>query len=296
MARTNRNDRAQEALDSLTAKLIDAMETDPGAWTQPWRGTLPANGVTGRRYNGSNILLLGLIAGERGYASSRWATYKQWSDAGCHVRKGEKSSVVVFYKNLQVPDPTVEDPEATKRIPLLRYSSVFAAEQVEGEHAAKLCAPVPAFDADERAERFFADVGAVVRHGGDSAYFSKQSDAITLPPRSAFEAPAAYYSVVAHEHIHWTGGPARLDRIAHKRFGDDEYAREELVAELGSVFVMSHLQLAHEPDRRQAAYLAHWSAHLRRKPRDLWSVVADASAALDHLVQRAQAAHEQEAA
>jgi antirestriction protein ArdC len=291
-----RNDRAQIALDFLVTKLIDAMESDPGSWTQPWRRALPANAVTGRRYSGSNILLLGWTAGEHGYASSRWATYKQWAEAGCHVRKGEKSSVVVFYKSLEIPDPSAQDPEATKRIPLLRYSSVFAAEQVEGEHAAKLCAPAPAFDADEQAERFFADVGAVVRHGGDSAYYSKQTDAITLPPRAAFDSSGAYYSVVAHEHTHWTGGPARLNRIAHKRFGDDEYAREELVAELGAVFIMSHLGLAHEPDRRQAAYLAHWSAHLRSKPRDLWSVVADASAALDHLVQRAQAAQEQEAA
>lgn len=290
-----RNDRAQVALDSLVAKLIDAMESDPGSWTQPWRRALPANAVTGRRYSGSNILLLGWTAGEQDYASSRWATYKQWAEAGCHVRKGEKSSVVVFYKSLEIPDPSAQDPEATKRIPLLRYSSVFAAEQVEGEHAAKLCAPAQAFDAEEHAERFFADVGAVVRHGGDSAYYSKQTDAITLPPRGAFDSSGAYYSVVAHEHTHWTGGPARLNRIAHKRFGDDEYAREELVAELGSVFVMSHLGLAHEPDRRQAAYLAHWSAHLRSRPRDLWSVVGDASAALDHLVQPAQAAQEEAA-
>ena len=296
MGWTSRNDRAQEALDSLTAKLIDAMESDPGSWTQPWRGTLPANGVTGRRYSGSNILLLGLTAGERGYESSRWATFKQWKDAGCSVRKGERSSVVVFYKSLRVPDETSDDPDATKSIPLLRYSSVFAAEQVEGEHAARLCAPAETFDADERAERFFAEVGADVRNGGDSAHYSKTTDAITLPPRSAFESAAGYYSVVAHEHVHWTGGPTRLDRIAHKRFGDDEYAREELVAELGSVFVMSRLGVAHEPDQRQAAYLAHWNAHLRSKPRDLWSVVGDASAALELLVQRAEAAQEQEAA
>ena len=292
---TNRSDRAQQALDALTAKLIDAMESDPGSWTQPWRGTLPANGVTGRRYSGSNILLLGLTAGERGYESNRWATFKQWKDAGCSVRKGERSSVVVLYKTLRVPDETSDDPDATRRIPLLRYSSVFAAEQVEGEHAARLCAPAEAFDADERAERFFAEVGAVVRHGGDSAHYSKQTDAITLPPRSAFESSDAYYSVVGHEFAHWTGGPNRLDRISHKRFGDDEYAREELVAELGSVFVMAHLGLAHEPDRRQAAYLAHWSTHLRNKPRDLWSVVGDASSALELLVERAEGAAEQEA-
>lgn len=284
----NSNARAQEALNALTAKMIDAMESEPGEWTQPWRGALPANGVTGRRYSGTNILLLGLTAGERGYESNRWATFKQWRDAGCSVRKGERSSVVVFYKSLTVPDDDSDDPTATKRVPLLRYNSVFAAEQVDGEHAARLRAPGEAFDADESAETFFANVGAIVRHGGDAAHYSKQNDAITLPPRATFESSAAYYSTAAHEHVHWTGGPTRLDRISHKRFGDDEYAREELVAELGSVFVMAHLGLRHEPDERQTAYLAHWSAHLRRKPRDLWSVVGDASAALDWLIERAE--------
>lgn len=292
----NGNARAQEALDALTARIIDAMESGPGAWTQPWRGALPANGVTGRRYSGSNILLLGLTAGERGFESNRWATFKQWRDAGCRVRKGERSSVVVFYKSLTVHDRDSDDPAATKRVPLLRYSSVFAAEQVDGEHASLLRAPVTAFDADERAERFFPDVGAIVRRGGDSAHYDKRSDVITLPPRAAFESSAGYYSTVAHEHVHWTGGPTRLDRISHKRFGDDEYAREELVAELGSVFVMAHLGLRHEPDERQAAYLAHWSAHLRRKPRDLWSVVGDASAALDLLIDRADGAEDDLAA
>lgn len=202
----NGNARAQGALDGLTARMIDAMESNPGAWTKPWQTAAPANGVTGRRYGGTNILLLGLTAGAHGYESNRWATFKQWRDAGCSVRKGERSSVVVFYELLTVREEGAEGPTATKRVPLLRYSSVFAAEQVDGAHAARLQAPTEVFNADERADDFFARVGATIRHGGDSAHYDKHVDAITLPSQRMFESSAAYYSTVAHEHVHWTGG------------------------------------------------------------------------------------------
>ena len=293
-----KNERASEALEALTAKLIDAMEGDPGRWTKPWTaGALPANGVTGRRYNGTNVLLLSLTAGERGYASNRWATFNQWKGAGCSVRKGERSSVIVFYKTLRVPDETSSDPDATKRIPMLRYSSVFAAEQVDGEHAERVRAPAgPGPDPDERADAWFAAIGAEVRYGGDSAHWTPGSDVITLPPREVFTSADGYYSTVAHEYAHWTGHASRLDRDRHRTFGDATYAREELIAELGSVFTMAHLGLAHEPSPDAAAYLKHWAGHLRAKPRDLWSVVGEASAALDHLIERAEPAETEAAA
>lgn len=282
-SKTASKNRGKEALESLVTQVIEAMENNPSEWTKPWRGTLPTNAVTGRRYHGTNVLLLGLEAAERGFSSGRWATYKQWQSAGCSVRRGESSSVVVFFKQIYVDDKN--DPTKKVRIPLLRYSSVFAAEQVDGEHAESLLNVTSTIDADDQAEAFFANVGATVVHGGDSAHFSPSTDVVTLPPQGAFESTESYYSTMAHEFTHWTGGPSRLNRIKHKAFGDSEYAREELVAELGSVFVMNHLGLNHEPDERQAAYLAHWSAHLRRAPKELWSVVGDASAALELLLE-----------
>ena len=293
---STKNARAAEALDALTAKLIDAMEGDPGQWTKPWTaGALPANATTGRRYNGTNVLLLSLTAGEREYTSNRWATFKQWKDAGSMVRKGERSSVIVFYKRITVQDES--DPDKTKSIPLLRYSSVFAAEQVDGEHAERMRTPAgPGPDPDERAEAWFAAIGAEVRHGGDSAHWTPGSDVITLPPRETFTSAEGFYSTLAHEHAHWTGHATRLDRDRHRTFGDAVYAREELIAELTSVFKMAHLGLAHEPSPDAAAYLKHWAGHLRAKPRELWSVVGDASRALDYLIERAEPSEEAAAA
>lgn len=278
-------DRAREALDQLVGQVIAAMESGPGEWTRPWSGlTLPANGTTGRRYSGANILGLTRRASDRGYGSNRWATFQQWREAGCSVRKGERSAVVVFFRPIEVRDDTSDDPTATKRVPMLRYSSVFAAEQVDGDLAEQLRAPRaggPA--ADARADAWFAAVGAELRTGIASAHYSRVGDTIVLPPRTSFRDAAGWYSTVAHEHVHWAGAPHRLDRAKGAMFGDDVYAREELIAELGAVFVTAHLGIVHEPDPQSAAYLAHWAGHLKQRPRDLWGVVGEASAAFDYL-------------
>lgn len=297
MTKHNGPDRAREALDALTGQLIDAMEQDPGGWTRPWSAAgLPANGTTGRRYHGTNVMLLSGRAVEHGWTSNRWGTYRQWQGAGCQVRKGERSSVVVFYKTLRVPaepgDTRFRDDSAdgapTKRIPLLRYSSVFAAEQVDGDLAERLRAPGVGPDPDGRAEAFLAGTGAAIGYGGDEAFYRPSTDTVTLPPRHTFATSEGFYSTALHELTHWTGAAHRLDRTKGATFGDDQYAREELVAELGAVFAMAHLGLAHEPTANSAAYVAHWAGHLRQRPRDLWATVGQASDALELLVSLAE--------
>jgi antirestriction protein ArdC len=180
------------------------------------------------------------------YESGEWGTYKQWQERGAQVRKGEKASTVVFWKFAN-DSPEDQDGETEQninsRLLFARAYSVFNAAQVDG-YAPKV-EPEPSIpERTEFAEAFFAGIGAKVRHGGNRAYYSPDTDHIQMPPFAAFTESIRYYSTLAHEHTHWTAKSERCDRQLGKRFGDNAYAAEELIAELGAAFVCAHLRLS----------------------------------------------------
>ena len=224
----------------ITANLIAVIEADPGKPTMPWRRAsgplfMPANALTGNAYNGINIVSLWVAAELRNFTAPVWATYRQWSELGCQVRKGEKSSLVVFYKEFETkPDSEYADDDGKRRV--ARASYVFNAAQVDGYVLPDERTVLGPIERLEAVDRFIASTGARIAHGGDRAFYRPSTDHIQMPDERLFcgtdtmTRTEGYYATVTHELTHWSGAPTRLCRDMGKRFGDAAYAAEELVA------------------------------------------------------------------
>ena len=242
---------------------------------------------TGVPYCGINVLLLWSEAVARGFGSPHWMTFKQALDYGAHVRKGETGTLVVYADRFATTETDGNGVEREKVIPFLKSYVVFNAEQIEGLPARYLGTVAPVVSAQERiahAEAFFAATGSDLRHGGSQAYYASAVDYVQMPPFEAFKDAESYYATLAHEHIHWTRHPSRLDRdFGRTRFGDEGYAREELVAELGSAFLCADLALVPEPRPDHAAYIASWLKVLKDDKRFIVSAAAHAQRAADFL-------------
>ncbi|MEA1832548.1 zincin-like metallopeptidase domain-containing protein [Methylobacterium durans] len=273
----------------VAATILTQLETaDPASWNPPWHGAnpMPRNARTGRRYRGINVMVLWCAAQAQGYAEARWATYRQWAALGAQIRKGERGTLVIFYKDLPRDARTNDaDPDATGAPFVARAAHVFNVAQVGGAPAptdgttfgALPPAPVPPFDT------FVAATGALIREGGARSCYVPATDTIHLPPRSTFHTQEGYTATLAHELVHWTGAPHRLARDLSGRFGTHDYAAEELVAELGAAFVLADLGLARVPHPDHAAYSASWVPLLRADPRALSHAAAQGSRAAEYL-------------
>lgn len=269
----------------LTDKVVAILETNPTGWTKSWHSAagLPVNAVTGKQYNGSNVLWLFVEAADRGYSTNNWATYKQWQTIDGQVRKGEKGTPGVYWNFVEKEDP---ETGKIKKIPFMRTFTLFNLDQVDGEFGDRFQSRV--LNADERAEqceKFFSMIGARVMVGEPS--YSPSEDVIRMPKFEAFVSAEAYYSTLAHEHGHWTGAKSRLDRDLTGRFGGDAYAFEELVAELTAVFVSAHLGIAPEPREDHAKYIAPWLRVAREDNRAVYKAATLAAKATGFLVDAA---------
>jgi antirestriction protein ArdC len=225
----------------ITDQIVAELEKGVRPWLKPWNAAhadgrssrpLRANGIP---YRGINVLMLWAAATAQGFNAPLWLTYKQAQELGGQVRKGEKGSLVVYantIKRTEQDEATGEDLE--REIPFMKGYTVFNAEQVDGLPAHFYAVQEPALEPVERIERaeaFFAATGAVIREGGDRAFYSMAEDRVQMPPFVAFKEPEAYYATLAHELTHWTKHEKRLARdFGRKRFGDEGYAMEELVA------------------------------------------------------------------
>lgn len=228
---------------SITNEIMRALEAGVGDSRLPWARTgtpsvRPRNAVTKQGYRGINILSLWLSAEKHGFTHGLWASYRQWLDTGAQVRKGEKGTLVVFYKEFSVdPNPSQSEDDGTRRV--ARASWVFNASQVDG-YTLPAMPELPPIEREARVESFITATGADIRHGGDMAYYRPSTDSIQMPDEHLFSGSKLstrtedYYSVLAHELTHWSGAEKRLNRLLKDRFGDASYAMEELVAELGA--------------------------------------------------------------
>lgn len=261
---------------AVTKTIIEQLEQGTVPWTRPWKngnkgGVMPHNAVTNRPYSGINILILW----GRGYQSQGWLTYKQAQAAGAQVKKGEKGTRVVFSSPLMVKDKDDETKE--RKIWLLKSFTVFNTEQIDGltEEEEDTTPPETRHKA---AHAFIEATGAKIRHGGDRACYSPATDVITLPPLSAFQDEENYLATATHELVHWTG--TRLDRKCGRR-GTQDYAFEELVAELGSAFLCAELHITGE--LQHASYIASWVLLLKHDPRALFRAASQASKAVEYI-------------
>ncbi len=276
----------------VTERMIAALQQGTVPWRKPWHTATgqPRSMTTGAPYRGANIFLLGLSADQDGYTSPWWGTYRQIATLGGQVRKGMRSTLVVFWKQLQVtgPDPHTGEP-AARRIPMLRYYRVFNAGQADGlpgrfhpepGQDIQLSAPQDILD------RYIAAGGPQLRHAArDRASYHPATDMIRLPLRSQFRSAGHLYATAFHEAAHSTGHPDRLSRpgiAAFDHFGSGRYAREELVAEMSSAMLCARAGIDNSAlFANSASYVANWLTTLHNDARLVITAAGHAQRACD---------------
>lgn len=284
-----RRDHYQEVTD----RIIAALEAGTPPWRKPWDPdksggpAMPCNASTGQRYRGINVLTLGMSAMAFASGDPRWATYKQAEERGWQVKKGSRGTTGYFFKRLELRDGDAMDgdEDAVRRIPLLRAFTLFHASQIEGipDYAPPTIEEAP-WRAPEAAEIILANSGAVLRTGGERAFYSPATDHIQMPPQAAFATAQGWCGTLIHELGHWTGAPARLNRDLRNPFGSHDYAREELRAEIGQVMVCAELGIPDCDFSNNAAYLASWLEKLRADRKEIFRAAADAQRIADYLL------------
>jgi antirestriction protein ArdC len=269
----------QDVTDRITA----ALETGTVPWHKPWSADAgQPRSLDDRSYNGINAILLGLSP----YADPRWGTFKTVQRHGGHVRKGERGSLVVFWKQLQVKDP--DAPNGKRSIPMLRHFIVFNADQCDGLElpAIERHNDIPGIDG---ADAVYAGYRGrpPLRHGGGQAFYSSALDYVQMPDRETFESAESYYLTQWHELIHSTGHDRRLaraDLAGMAKFGDACYSREELCAEIGSAMIAAHTGVVAPDIDQSAAYVGGWLRALRNDKKLVVSAAARAQHAADHVL------------
>jgi len=283
----------QDIYQKVTDRIIADLEQGELTWLKPWSaGNMDGRIVRPRRHNGLpysgiNILMLWGAAMEAGFVSSYWMTFRQAKELGAHVRKGERGNQVVYASTITKTEEQDDGSAEERTIPFMKAYTVFNVEQIDGLAEHYYVRPEPVIDPAQRighAEAFFTATGADIRHGGNRAYYSGGSDHVQMPVFECFRSPEAYYATLAHELTHWTKHPKRLDRdLGRKSWGDEGYAREELVAELGAAFLCADLELTPEPGQDHAAYIQSWLKVLKEDKRAIFSAAAHAQRAADFL-------------
>jgi len=286
----------QDVYARVTSQIANAIEAGVSTWRMPWHTSgkfafSPINVTSKKPYRSINTLCLWAAAQAKGYERGEWGTYAQWQERGAQVRKGERATTVVFWKfahsSAETQEAGEEHTASGSRLLFTRGYSVFNAAQVDG-YTPKPDADTPIEQRIESAEVFFHGINARIVHQGNRAFYSPADDAITLPPFAAFYTAMDYYSTRAHETGHWTAKADRCNRELGKRFGDNAYSIEELVAELSAAFVCAHLGLSSEPRPDHAQYIASWLRVLKADKRAIFTASSKAQQAADYLVQHSQ--------
>lgn len=275
----------------VTNRFIEALEAGTKPWQCNWLTMLPKRSC-GAEYRGMNILLLSMSAAHRGFKSPHWLTFKQAQEYGGNVRKGERSTQIVFFRKLAI------DAEGDKRaddngqvhIPMMRFYNVFNADQIDGLPAGKFEMPEGILSAEMRdaiAEDALRSCGADIIEGGSGAFYNRTNDRVHLPDFAMFKSVGGYLATMAHELTHWTGAPHRLARTKGARFGDKDYAFEELVAEIGAAFICARLGIAGDHFESHAAYVGSWLQALKNDKKMIFKAASLAQAAADMVLANA---------
>jgi antirestriction protein ArdC len=281
----------------VTEKIISLLEQGVVPWRRPWISTgFPRNLVSKKPYRGVNVFLLSASK----YVSPFWLTYRQASELGGHVRKGEESTLIVYWKVDDVEEKGADadheqaEPKSHRRF-LLRYYRVFNVEQCELPQAALDKLPkieTHEHDPIEAAEKIIAGMPnpPEIRYAGSKAFYSSITDRITLPPRELFVSAEEFYATALHETVHSTGSQKRLAResiLEAAAFGSQTYSAEELVAEMGAAYLCAEAKISNVVLENQAAYVAGWLKKLRDDRKLLIHAAAQAQRAADYVLNRA---------
>lgn len=273
----------------VTDQIIEMLEQGTIPWSRPWQLHCPVNLVSKKAYRGINVFLLDCSARQQGYSSPYWVSYKQAQQLGGHVLKGEKSTIVVFWKFLAFKEKDENGETAFKEIPFLRYYRVFNIEQCDIPEDKIPQTSKLDFNPVDQAEEIIANMPnrpGITYDGGNRAFYSKLSDSVHLPPRDRFKAEDVYYSTAFHELVHSTGHSSRLNRKTltdSHSFGDHDYSQEELVAEMGAAFLCGTCGIDRTADN-SAAYIQSWLKALKNDKKMVVQASSKAQKAADYIL------------
>ncbi|HBZ1987853.1 TPA: DUF1738 domain-containing protein [Klebsiella pneumoniae] len=289
--------------EEIADRLIKQLEEGTAPWQKPWEpgsSRMPQNPVSGTRYKGANALWLAM----QQRTDPRWMTYKQAQSVNAQVQKGEKGTLVQYWKFTDsIPKlddkgkPVLDDNGKKKMItvkldrPKVFSAVVFNAEQIQGLPPLEVKTTKPDWERHERAENILQAMSVPIKHDqADGAFYRPSTDSIHLPERSQFSSADNYYATALHEAGHSTGHKSRLDRDLTGRFGSESYAKEELRAEIASLMIGDELQIGHDPGQH-AAYVKSWVKALKDDPKEILRAAKDAEAISSYLL-----SHEKEKA
>lgn len=277
----------------VTATVIKQLEDGVPPWVRPWKdgkrrgvGMIPSNLISGRLYSGGNILLLWMAAQQHGWDSLQFCPYLAANKVGGTVRRGEKGIQILFTSHHRKKDEATGE---ERPYTFVKTHTVFHASQLENIPE-KYLQPQQREEGvsvpkNERAVDFAQKTGITIRHEGNKAFYSPAQDIVVVPPFSSFKDEEGYHGTVCHELVHATGHEKRLNRQFGKRFGDERYAAEELVAELGSAYLCA--RLGYKPGFRSASYLASWLKVLKSDNRAIFTAASYAGQASSSLWDKA---------
>lgn len=279
----------------ITDRIVSDLENGVRPWVKPWSAANTTGRISrplrhnGEPYSGLNVLLLWSESVARGYASPTWMTFKQALQLNGAVRKGETGTTVIYASRFTKSESDGQGGEVERDIPFLKSYTVFNVAQIDGLPDHYHGAPEPVLSPVERighADAFFRNTGAVIRHGGNQAYYAPVTDHIQMPAFESFKDAASYVATLGHEHIHWTARPGRVGRDLSRYAKDKtERCREELLAELGAAFLAADLGIVPELEPRpdHASYLASWLGLLANDKRAIFQAAAHAQRTVNYL-------------
>jgi antirestriction protein ArdC len=282
-----------ELRQDITNQIIEALKSGGlPPWQRPW--TLDPNCGSARSlsslkgYRGINILILAASAMKNGYRSRWWGSYQAIKQSGGYVKKGEKATNIVLFRPITKTVIGESGEEKEETFPLMRTFAVFNAEQTNLDFlkaGRTELAPAVMDQRYEKADAAVALTRATIHFGGNQPRYSPSLDCIEMPFRHQFTTMAEYYQTLAHETVHWTGHEDRLDRVKHSYFGDQSYALEELIAEIGGCFFCEELGLGTGDNLdNHHAYLKSWLSAMEDDPRFIFTASAQASKAVDYIL------------
>jgi antirestriction protein ArdC len=282
-----------DVYQTITGAIIAAIERGAGDFVMPWHGSgiaRPQNALTRSDYHGINIIALWAEAYNRNFATGWWATYRQWQEAGCQVKRDERASTIVFFKQLDEVPGEDEGEDVPRARLIARASRVFNADQVEGWTEPAKVYPRGTAEVVPSVGALAGASGAKIQLGRDMACYRIDGDYIEMPPLASFigtptSSPTqAYAATLLHELVHWTGAAHRLDRGFGEGFDKEKLAAEELVAEIGAAYLCADLGVSNAPRPDHSAYVGSWLKLLQNDRRAIFraSRLADRAATYLH--------------
>ncbi|GFO59218.1 hypothetical protein GMST_15430 [Geomonas silvestris] len=283
---------AVNVYDVINSRIMELLESNVVPWRKTWSvggGNAPANYVSKKEYRGINVFMLACMP----YSSPYWVTFKQCHDKGGRIRKGEKSTPVIFWKWLDKKDAEPIDGEVAinGKIPVLRYYSVFNLLQTEGIEPPPAIETINTFTPIERADQIIAGMPLRpdIHYGGNQPAYHPFLDYVKIPKAEAFESPEEYYSTLFHELGHSTGHARRIGRkgiLEPSYFGSHNYSQEELCSEFCSAFLCGHAGIEQMTLENSASYIRGWLKAIKGNQKLLVMAASQGQKASDYILCR----------